>query len=238
LEFTLNEDQKRAYKIVANHATAVAPDQLLMHLGGMGGTGKSRVIKALEAYFEARGEPVRFALLGPTGTSSALIGGSTYHTFLGLRTNEDGGEGSRHTLDTVFKRVAAVGYIFIDECSMLACRDLCKISARLCNVLQVYEKPFGGLNVILAGDFAQLPPVSGQALFSRDVALRQTPRQYDGDQQATIGKVIWLQFTTVVILRENMRQKGKDPYEVAFQGALVRLRYRSCTEDDLALIRT
>ena len=46
-EFNLNEEQERAFQIVANHATMKKSEQLKMHLGGMGGTGKSQVIKAL-----------------------------------------------------------------------------------------------------------------------------------------------------------------------------------------------
>ncbi|RXW19493.1 hypothetical protein EST38_g6350 [Candolleomyces aberdarensis] len=42
-EFTLNGEQKKAFKIVANHATCIVPNQLLMYLGGMGGTGKTQV---------------------------------------------------------------------------------------------------------------------------------------------------------------------------------------------------
>jgi hypothetical protein len=39
--FTLNEEQARAFSIVANHATLKHPEQLKMYLGGMAGTGKS-----------------------------------------------------------------------------------------------------------------------------------------------------------------------------------------------------
>ncbi|RXW16234.1 hypothetical protein EST38_g9620 [Candolleomyces aberdarensis] len=35
-DFTLNDEQNKAFKIVANHATCIVPDQLLMYLGGMG----------------------------------------------------------------------------------------------------------------------------------------------------------------------------------------------------------
>ncbi|KAJ2913599.1 hypothetical protein MD484_g6811, partial [Candolleomyces efflorescens] len=44
-KYELNMDQRRAFNIVANHATCVAPEQLLMYLGGMGGTGKSRALQ-------------------------------------------------------------------------------------------------------------------------------------------------------------------------------------------------
>ncbi|KAF6759527.1 hypothetical protein DFP72DRAFT_796259, partial [Ephemerocybe angulata] len=90
-DFKLNPGQEKAFRIIANHACCIAPEQLLMHLGGMGGTGKSTVIRALCQFFTKREEEYRFVLLGPTGTSAALIGGSTYHTFLGLHTGKSTG---------------------------------------------------------------------------------------------------------------------------------------------------
>jgi hypothetical protein len=55
-----------------------------MYLGGMGGTGKSQVIKAVVAFFEERNESHRFIILAPTGSAAALLNGSTYHSALGL----------------------------------------------------------------------------------------------------------------------------------------------------------
>jgi len=55
-EFSLNEEQDRAFRIIANHAISHNPEQLRMYLGGMGGTGKSQVIKALSHFFKARKE--------------------------------------------------------------------------------------------------------------------------------------------------------------------------------------
>jgi hypothetical protein len=45
IRFSLNEEQERAFRIIANHVSSTATEQLRMHLGGMGGTGKSQVIK-------------------------------------------------------------------------------------------------------------------------------------------------------------------------------------------------
>ena len=66
--FNLNAEQQRAFRIVANHATLNTPEQLKMYLGGMAGTGKSQVIKALIKMFDKRNESHRFIVLGPTGT--------------------------------------------------------------------------------------------------------------------------------------------------------------------------
>ncbi|KAJ3520697.1 hypothetical protein NMY22_g12638 [Coprinellus aureogranulatus] len=237
-KWSLNEGQEKAFRIVANHGCCVVPEQLLMHLGGMGGTGKSTVIKALCDFFTRRSEQYRFVLLGPTGTSAALIGGSTYHSFLGLNTGRANRGESAARVEEVRERLTGVGYLLIDEVSMLDCRALCAISARCCEALGVFEKPFGGLNVILCGDFAQLPPVNGSSLYSRKVALKQSARQTIAAQENTIGKLIWLQFTTVVILTQNMRQVDDQPEEVAFRKALGNLRWNNCSDEDIQLLRS
>ena len=48
--------------------------------------GKSQVIKALSIFLEKGNEAHRVVIFGPTGTSAALLNGSTYHSFLGLGT--------------------------------------------------------------------------------------------------------------------------------------------------------
>jgi len=60
----LNEEQECAFKIVANHSVEPTTEQLLMHLGGMAGTGKSQVIKALISFFERRKSAIPLLDLG------------------------------------------------------------------------------------------------------------------------------------------------------------------------------
>ncbi|KAF9032564.1 hypothetical protein BJ165DRAFT_1534978 [Panaeolus papilionaceus] len=213
-KFTLNDEQTCAFKIITNHASSISADQLLMHLGGMGGTGKSCVIHALVNYFNRCDEPYRFVLLGPTGTSAALIGGSTYHSFLGLGRNTRNKSGQDPSLE-----------------------DLPLISSCLAAATQKPE-PFGGLHVILMGDFAQLPPIHGKALYSRNISMLKSARTQLLQETAALGKHYWLQFTCVVILKQNMCQLGDSPCEVAFRRALENLRYKACTKEDIALLES
>ncbi|PPR07987.1 hypothetical protein CVT24_002699 [Panaeolus cyanescens] len=237
LKFTLNEEQNRAFRIIANHAATPHSEQLLMHLGGMGGTGKSCVIHALVNFFNRREEPYRFVLLGPTGTSAALIGGSTYHSFLGLGRNRKNRGGRDQSLEDLRERLRGVDYILLDEMSMVSCDHLAQISARLSAATQRPEA-FGGLNVILAGDFAQLPPVGGKPLYSRKVSTLRTARAGLPQESDALGKHLWLQFTCVVILKKNMRQLGDSLEERAFQTALQNLRFKACTEKDYNLLKS
>ena len=131
-KFLLNSDQERAFRIVSNHAVTPGAEQLIMYLGGMGGTGKSQVIKGLMHFFKSRNESHRFVVLAPTGTAAALLQGSTYHSFLGVPI--DGQEALRNetTNNTqVRTRLDGVEYLFLDEVSMVACDDNYKISSQL-----------------------------------------------------------------------------------------------------------
>src|SRR5436190_23618184 len=75
--FSLNTEQERAFRIIANHSSSPEIDQLHMYLGGMAGTGKSQVIKALMNFFVELKEPFKFVILGPTSTAAAQQNGST-----------------------------------------------------------------------------------------------------------------------------------------------------------------
>ncbi len=241
--YGLNEGQERAFKIVAQHASTINPLQLKMFLNGMAGTGKTQVIKALMDMFKMKGESHRFLVLGPTGTSAALLNGSTYHSALGIRiksSKETGmGDGNSTTvLADVSDRLSGVDYIFLDEISMVACHELYAISARLSAITKVFDQPFGGMNMIFAGDFAQLPPTTGVSLYNNSVAgcldINMSLRQ----QENTIGKLLWQQVTTVVILKENLRQREASEADKKFRTALENMRYALCTPQDIAFLKS
>ena len=190
--FYLNTEQQRAFRIIANHAVGPKTEQLTMYLGGMGGTGKSEVIKALIHFFKERNELHRFVVLGPTGTSAALLGGSTYHSFLGVfLTGMSDKRNQATSIAQVKARLDGVDYIFQDEVSMLACHEMYKESAQMAKATGVFDQPFGGINMIFAGDFAQLPPVGGASLYSDVVKTQLHAGLKPAQQEAVIGKALW-----------------------------------------------
>jgi hypothetical protein len=236
-EFSLYDDQERAFRTVAEHFLRPT-QQLLMYLGGMAGTGKTQVIKALTTFFAAQGAAHQLQLLAPTGAAASLIGGSTYHHFLGFRDNSndktDDVVASRAYKEKVRARIQDRRYLILDEVSMVALQNLHRIAAELAHLLQKLDLPFGGLHVILAGDFAQLPPVSAPALYSRSVGTTLQSGSTLSDQQKVLGKCLWYQFTTVVLLKRIMRSDN-DP---AFIDLLLRCRYGMCTAADYQLLQT
>ncbi|KAF8239960.1 hypothetical protein L208DRAFT_1556261 [Tricholoma matsutake] len=142
-KYDLNEEQERAYQIVANHSCSESPDQLKMNMSGMAGTGKTRVLEALIELFRWKKESHRLVVVAPTGSAAALLSGSTYHSMFGI--NSDGEKTSATQLAQVKTKLQGVDYVFLDEVSMLSCRDIYLISAWLAQINNNPESPFGGL---------------------------------------------------------------------------------------------
>ncbi|KAF8177144.1 hypothetical protein K438DRAFT_1511308, partial [Mycena galopus ATCC 62051] len=79
-----NPDQLRALRIIAEHFMFGMEDQLLLYIAGVGGAGKSFVIKTVVEFFRRCGVSERMMLSAPTGCAAVLIDGFTIHalTFL------------------------------------------------------------------------------------------------------------------------------------------------------------
>ena len=227
-KWALNTEQARAFSLVACHAQRnQASEPMRMHLGGPGGTGKSRVIAALTDYFAQCGESRRLRLTSFTGIAAKNINGTTLHTALALNQfQKNRKKGNGKTKADLIAMWIGVDYLFVDEVSMIGCSLLLQIHEALVDAKGCTE-PFGGMSVIFAGDFAQLPPVSQTKLFSRAKSAKET---------TVFGQLLWRSITTVVMLTQQMRQGG--PGNVRFVELLSRLRDGRCTQDDYDLLNT
>ena len=177
-------------------------------------------------------------ITAPTGSAAALIGGSTYHSVLGIIPGQS--QISDTALAKVKSRLQGTDYILIDEISMVDLVSLYKISAHLCRAMGKQDKPFGGLNVIVAGDFAQLAPPgqSSKSLYNGNVGTNISIATNPTGQKNILGKVLWHHFTTVVLLRQNMRQNTTSKEDNRFRIMLGNLRYKNCTAEDLDYLQS
>ncbi|KAF5325769.1 hypothetical protein D9611_000667 [Ephemerocybe angulata] len=206
-EFSLdsNPEQHRAFRIISDHIT-MGGKQLLIYVGGSGGTGKSHVIKAIVALFTRLGRRSELLLGAPTGIAAVLIGGSTLHSLALI--NPSGNSSSNHKLQEVWR---GVKYLVIDEISMVGARFLATFAKRVAlgkgEHKEVSDTLFGGVNVIFTGDFCQLTPPKQQSLFSYRVAQ---PSFEQGSSNNGIeemsGTYMWQKVDVVVKLLKNQRQ--------------------------------
>ena len=68
--------------------------------------------------------------------------------------------------DTDRKEWEGVRILVIDECSFCSQQQLEKLDKRLRRLRSQLDQPYGGLNIIFIGDFHQLIPISGDAIYS------------------------------------------------------------------------
>jgi len=157
-------------------------------------------------------------LIASTGAAAATIGGTTYHSLLGI--NPASAQNmSENMISQVKSWLKGTDYILLDEGSMLSARDLFTVSKHLCLATGRHDKSFGGLNIILTGDFAQLPPVSQYPLYS-GVLGSSNHATTTLLQEATVGKSLWHLFSIVVILCQNMRQQSQSAQDGLLRTAL------------------
>jgi hypothetical protein len=246
-EFTLNTEQIRAFKIVAQHSTDRTAPPLRMYIGGPGGTGKSRVIDALKEFFKQRGEERRLRLASYTGVAARNISGMTLHAALGMGQHGESTKKSGKALRDLMSMWDGVDYLFVDEVSMVGCTMLYNISVALCAAKGEANTAFGGVNMIFAGDFYQLPPVGQTRLYAhveknigrkkkKSSGIRTVAASTESGKKNICGKLLWLTVKTVVLLTEPMRQIGPENEE--FVSLLNRLRYGRCTNADFELLNT
>ncbi|KAF6519532.1 hypothetical protein HZS61_008968 [Fusarium oxysporum f. sp. conglutinans] len=224
---SLNPEQRLVYDTVMDHFLTQNPSQLLLHVDGGGGTGKSYLINLLSAHLQAatggRGTPVWRA--APTGVAGNQISGTTLHSLLHLPINKDFRPLSPIDKAQLQKKLKDIKYLIIDEKSMLGLRQLSWIDDRLREAFPSRnEEFFGGLNILLVGDFFQLPPVL------------QKPLYYDKEVQGVEikGRNAYRRFDKTVFLKVVQRQRGDD--QEAFRTALGELRLLQLSKESWKLL--
>ena len=128
-------------------------------LTGEPGAGKTHTINALVNYLRDR--DVEPAITASTGIAATHIGGMTIHSWsgIGIKTKLD-----KYDLDKIAsseyisKRMNRTKVLIIDEVSMLSTNMLDMLDM-VCREVKQNDEPFGGIQIILVGDFFQLPPI-------------------------------------------------------------------------------
>lgn len=125
---------------------------------GSAGTGKSFLLRKIIAALP----PDVTMATASTGVAACHIGGITLHQFAGIGLGTANLErcfqmASRNCLTSWRK----TKHLIIDEISMVDADYFDKIEA-VARHIRRNERPFGGIQLILCGDFFQLPPVAGR----------------------------------------------------------------------------
>jgi len=137
-------------------------------LTGSAGAGKTYVLNQYIQYLKARKIPV--SITASTGIAATHLQGTTIHAWSGI--------GIKDTLNSrqlkelkdkkyLKKHIEKTKVLIIDEISMLHKKQFDLVN----EVMQYFrenDKSFGGIQVVLCGDFFQLPPIGSSGEINRD----------------------------------------------------------------------
>ena len=127
---------------------------------GSAGTGKTYLLKLYTRYLKER--RVYPTIVAPTGIAASHLGGQTIHSFFALGIRESIDEGYvEYLMEKKYlkSRFSKLKVLIIDEVSMVSPELFTSMDLVLRGFKGV-DEPFGGVQVVISGDFFQLPPVS------------------------------------------------------------------------------
>ena len=166
-----------------------------------------------------------------TGIAACAIGGTTLHKFVGLglvdrntdpvaKAKEMMQTGPRKNFVGSYKRWMETNVLIIDECSMLDPYFFDFID-RFAREIRHNKEVFGGIQVILTGDFFQLPPVYKSANFGQGASAAI-------DKQLLFESDAWKRVVEnrTILLTENFRQTERE-----FLDVLADVRHGLVTSD-------
>jgi len=194
-------------------------------LTGPAGSGKTFLLNQYISFLKKKG--IGVAVTASTGIAATHIGGRTIHSWAGIGIKDELTSRNLQTLKKrsyLKKQFEKTRVLIIDEISMLHAHRLDMVD-RVCQAFKGNNLPFGGIQVILSGDFFQLPPISsgsGEAEFvyksdvwqEMDVRvcyLDEQHRQNDKKMTHILQSLRRNEITSEIdaLLRERMHQEIK-----------------------------
>ena len=227
--------QKKAMKIIKttfeSHIQGIK--QMLILLTGPPGAGKTFLLQGVQSFAASKGFQVNF--YAPTGAAARLLpgGGDTLHH--GLLFSDMKGKKKDPTISTIYgsARNTKLGsasinkywkdqkkefvLIVVDEAGLVSDAWLYHISCRFQDLVggDQYDKPFGGLPVIIVEDPFQMEPVIGKSIigyslleYCKQIVDKSYTSPYFRDNGGTLGAhyrgvEIFTQFRHVELVGQN-----------------------------------
>lgn len=128
-------------------------------LTGPAGSGKTFVLNKFIK--QSRRKKKVVSITATTGIAATHVGGTTIHAWAGIGVYDHITPGAIDKMPKTRKEIIArTDILIIDEISMLHDYRLDMVDIVCRYVRQNMDQPFGGLQVVMSGDFYQLPPVN------------------------------------------------------------------------------
>ncbi|KAF5356106.1 hypothetical protein D9756_004033 [Leucocoprinus leucothites] len=195
---------------------------------GSAGTGKSVLLREIIKFKTGRHSPNVIAITASTGIAAINIGGVTLHSWAGIKLGEEPVDRFvkkvryQKSLESLRKRWQQVKALIIDELSMID-GSLFDYLEEIARELRGDSRPFGGIQLVLCGDFCQLPPVPG-----RDKKGREVPAKFAFEARSWDSCI-----GTPMMLKKVFRQRDQ-----TFANMLNEMRYGKMQESTIRIFKS
>lgn len=198
-------------------------------LTGEPGSGKTHTINAFIEWLRSSG--VEPSVTAATGIAATHVAGMTLHSWSGIGISESLSKADVDRIaskEHIARRIQKAKVLIIEEISMLSATTF-EMADSICREVRRVDAPFGGLTVILVGDFFQLPPIFRHAYRQAGVSEVQfayasavwrelnpltcyLTEQYRQDDSAFLGVLSAIRSGNVEELhREELTARHRDP---------------------------
>lgn len=233
-QFNLTFKQKIMFQIFTAPTFNQNLAQRRCYLGGEGGTGKSRVIAAIQYFFNINNMNNKLYVTATTGAAAHLINANTIDKIAKISRGK--------CLTTIKNKSIQIendeiltnhrqlqsqwlekDFLICDEISLCGCVKLNKINVNLQSAKLCLDQPFGNVHCLFVGDFFQHGSVKDRPLYKPSFGienvesneltntLRKTTNKLHSttsQNKNVAGRNLWLNLTHVIILDEQMRQSN------------------------------
>lgn len=179
---SLSSEQRHVIDLVINQSRSV-------FFTGPAGTGKSVLMRAIIEELKKKWarDPERVSVTASTGLAACNIGGQTLHSFAGIGLGKE-------DVPTLVKKIRRnqkaknrwlrTKTLIVDEVSMVD-GDLFDKLSHIARTIRNNGRPWGGIQLVITGDFFQLPPVPDKQ--KRDVKFAFEAATWTTSIDHTIG---------------------------------------------------
>lgn len=191
------------------YVLSLAKEGRSLFFTGSAGTGKSVLLRSIIRELRKLNTNGFVAVTASTGLAACNVGGNTLHSFAGI------GLGSGEAEDLLKmvrknrkakQRWLDCRALIIDEISMIDGRLFTKLDYIARNIRRKKHLPFGGIQVIVCGDFYQLPPVSKNEIKNDGTEIRdEAVFAFECEAWKNV-------IQSQIILKEVFRQKGDQEF--------------------------
>jgi ATP-dependent DNA helicase PIF1 len=199
-------------------------------LTGEPGSGKTHTVNQYVNWL--REHNIEPAITASTGIAATHIGGVTIHSWSGIGIADKLTDKDLSLINQnrrVTERIKNTHVLIIDEVSMLSASTLSMVDA-VCRKVRGNEEPFGGLQVVLVGDFFQLPPIFRPSNDEQPEFLSEESAK----SQFAYDSAAWKKLNPFVCyLSEQHRQE-----DAIFLDMLTAIRQGKFTDEHRALLQT